>query len=246
MQILKTLKRNTIDRLFKSEQKAEITEGVDPSIFEDWELWEQKWTQRKINRIWRKKVRERVWRQDKAYELVAEYCAKHGQTVLDIGSGGGIQYAAIHEYHPEMDYTGMDITPKMLHVARKLFPNVKFDWGDAAEMQYDDDQFDVAFLRHVLEHHPIQNAQSILHEALRVAKNAVLILFFIEPQDLEQDVIVKQKESGFYLNTYSRRWLEQEIEGETGGNFALEIIQIPKTKESPALYDQALWVIAKK
>lgn len=246
MQLLRRVKQRTFDRLFTRKKEAKITEGVDPSIFESWELWEQKWTQRKINRIWKEKVQQRVWRQDKAYELVAEYCTKHGQTVLDIGSGGGIQYAAIHEYHPEMDYTGMDITPKMLHVARNLFPEVRFDWGDAAEMQYADDQFEVAFLRHVLEHHPLQNAQKILHEALRVAKNAVLILFFIEPQDLEKDVIVKQKESGFYLNTYSRQWLEQEIEGATGGNFTLEIIRIPKTEESPALYDQALWVIAKQ
>jgi len=236
---------NILGRLFKREQGVGITEGVDPSIFETWELWEQDWSRTRINRIWSEKVKSRAWRRDPAYRLVAEYCAKYGHTVLDIGCGGGIQYAAIHEFCPSIDYTGVDITPKMLDAARSLFPSVKFGWGDAAELQYADGQFDVTILRHVLEHHPLSNGQKILHEALRVARNATLILFFTEPQDMEENIIVKQSKSGFYLNTYSTGWLEREIESVTSGRYSLETISIPKVEGSPALSDQVLWVIEK-
>jgi len=235
-----------LSKLFKKEREIGITEGIDSSKFKDWELWEQKWSQKKVNRIWSEKVKNRVWQQDPAYKLVAESCAKYGHTVLDIGCGGGIQYAAIHEFYPEIDYTGVDITPKMLNAAHSLFPDVKFEWGDAAELQYANSQFDVTFLRHVLEHHPLSNGQKILHEALRVARNAVLTLFFIEPQDIKEDIIVKQKESGFYLNTYSTRWLEREISSATGEQYSIKTISIPKVEGSPALSDQFLWVIEKR
>ena len=237
--------KSRFKKLFGREQGVRITEGVDPSIFEDWELWEPQWSQTRINRIWSEKVKSHAWHEDPAYGLVAQHCARLGRTVLDIGCGGGIQYAAIHDFCLGIDYTGVDITPKMLNAARKLFPDVKFEWGDAAELQHADDQFDVTILRHVLEHHPLNHGHRILHEALRVAKNATLILFFVAPQDMEEDIIVRH-ESQFYLNTYSKRWLEGRIANATNGQYSLETTLIAKMEGSPALSDQVLWVIEKE
>ena len=237
---------NVLNRLFKwKREEVETSERVEVPKFKAWELWQEKWGQKKIDSIWGDKVKTCVWRRDPAYKLIADYCAKYGHTVLDMGCGGGIQYAAIREFSPKLDYTGVDVTPKMLNAARKLFPGVKFEEGNAAHLQYTDGQFDLTVLRHVLEHHPISSGEKILGEALRVSKNATLILFFIEPKDMEEDIIAKQKKSGFYLNTYSRRWLEKKIGAATGEEYSLSTIRIPKGENSPALYDQVLYVIEK-
>jgi ubiquinone/menaquinone biosynthesis C-methylase UbiE len=166
---------------------------------------------------------------------------------LDIGCGGGIQYAALSDFFSdkEWQYTGVDITPKMLNFARKSFPDARFDLGDAADLDYQDEEYDVCVIRHVLEHHPLNNGEKILHEALRIAKNAVLLLFFIEPQDMSQNIVEKKKESGIYLNTYSKRWLMRYVNTMFNNRCSIDIINIPKTPDSPALYNQFLYFIKK-
>ena len=222
----------------------QIRQGKAPIPMGSWERWETDWSQERIDSIWRGKVKSKVWRKGKAYDIIAKLCAQYGDSVIDIGCGGGIQYAAIKEVSPGIKYTGVDITPKMLKSARELFPEAKFELGDAAHLPYYDLEFDSSIVRHVFEHHPLTKGREILHEALRVAKNAALLLFFIEPQQIEEDII-ERKTKGFYQNIYSKNWLINEIESTLGGRCSIEIIPIPKNEESPALSDQVLYVIQK-
>lgn len=226
------------------EMYRRIRQSTIPIPMKPWEKWETDWSQERIDSIWRGKVKSKAWRKGKAYGIIAELCARYGESVLDIGCGGGIQYAAIRDVFPDVKYTGVDITPKMLKSAQELFPGVKFELGNAANLSYSDEEFDVSIVRHVFEHHPLNNGRKILHEALRVAKNAALFLFFVEPQEMEQDII-EQEEGGFCKNIYSKRWLINEIKSTLNNQCSINIILIPKTKDSPALSDQVLYVIEK-
>jgi ubiquinone/menaquinone biosynthesis C-methylase UbiE len=214
------------------------------SFNKSWENWQEKWDDKRVDNIWGEKLRKAHWERDLGYRIVAEVSKKHGENVLDIGAGGGVQYAAIKKYTPEVKYTGVDITPRHIQFARKFFPDVKFEEGDAANLKYSDNFFDVSIVRHVIEHHPIEKAERILSEAFRVAKNCVLILFFITPEDMKRDVKVKRKKnSGFYLNTYSKKWLHYQIEKY---GFSYKTIPIKKKPESSALYDQTLYTCVKQ
>ena len=228
-----------IAELMKIYEQSKTTIPMKP-----WERWETDWGQERIDLIWSGKVRTKAWRKDKAYGLIAGSCARYGKSVIDIGCGGGIQYVAIKDVYPDIKYTGIDITPKMLKAVRRLFPGVRFELGDAASLQYADGEFDTSIVRHVFEHHPLNNGRKILHEALRVARNAALLLFFYEPREMEQNII-ERKTKGFYQNIYSKKWLIDEIKSTVGNQCSIEIIPIPKTKESPALNDQVLYIIAK-
>lgn len=209
-----------------------------------WEKWESEWSQERIDSIWRVKAESKSWRKDRAYSIIAEKCREYGRSVIDIGCGGGIQYAALREIAPHVSYIGVDITPKMLSIARHLFPDVQFVLGDAANLPYPNNNFDVAIVRHVFEHHPLENGKLILHEALRLAKYISMLLFFIEPQDIESD-IVEQEDGGFYKNIYSKSWLIREIKAFLLDQCEIETISIPQTHESPAYTDQFLFVIKK-
>lgn len=203
-----------------------------------WELWQEKWDNKKVDKVWGEKLRNRSWERDPAYKIIADKCKENGKTVLDIGSGGGVQYAAIKEYAPEISYAGVDITPRHVEFSRKMFPEARFEEADAANLPFKDNEFDVSIIRHLIEHHPKEKAVKILKEAFRVSKKCVLILFFIPPLEIEQDVVVKKKISGFYLNTYSKNWISKQI---NQNGFSFKTLWIQK-QQSTALYDQELYI----
>lgn len=204
-----------------------------------WENWQERWSDEKVDNVWGQKLRNKEWRMDPAYKLIADKCKEHGVSVVDLGSGGGLQYAALKEYVGEIDYIGIDITPRHVQFASEMFPEVRFEEGDAANLSFEDKAFDISLIRHVIEHHPKEKAEQILNEAFRVAAKCVLILFFIPPKEMEEDVIEKRKKSGFYLNTYSKKWIDRQIK-EHG--FVYETAIIKNSESSPALYDQELYV----
>ena len=207
-----------------------------------WELWQEKWDNKKVDKVWGEKLRNRDWERDPAYEIIADKCKENGKTILDIGSGGGVQYAAIKEYAPEISYTGADITPRHVEFSRKMFPEARFKEADAGNLPFKNNEFDVSIIRHLIEHHPKEKAERILKEAFRVSKKCVLVLFFIPPVKMEQDFLVKKKKSGFYLNTYSKDF----INGCILRNLEHPIITtriVPRSEQSPALTDQELYII---
>lgn len=53
-----------------------------------------------------------------------------GKSILDVGCGLGDMYLYLQEHNISVDYTGLDITPKMLEKARSRFPGVKFIAND--------------------------------------------------------------------------------------------------------------------
>ncbi|MDY6934501.1 MAG: class I SAM-dependent methyltransferase [Spirochaetota bacterium] len=207
-----------------------------------WELWQNKWDDNKVDRIWGEKLRNEDWEKDPTYKLIAEKCVKNGTNILDIGSGGGVQYRAIKEYADRISYTGLDITPRHIEFSRKMFPEARFELGDAANLPFNDKEFDVSIIRHVIEHHPKDKAEKILAESLRVSKNCVLILFFIPPIEMQEDIIIKRKKSGFFLNTYNRDFIINTIKMNVK-NPKINQEMIFKTESSPALSDQELYII---
>lgn len=228
-------------RFIQKIRKAIAGESRD-SHEETWENWQEKWDDLKVDKIWGEKLRNRDWQKDPAYRLIAQKCEEFGNSVIDLGSGGGVQYAALKEYFPEVSYTGIDITPRHVRFARSMFPETRFEEGDAADLPFKDREFDISLIRHVVEHHPQQKAEQILSEAFRVCKKCVLVLFFIPPIEMEEDVVEKRKKSGFYLNTYSKDWIEKQIK-ERG--FSYEVVDIKRDKDSPALSDQQLYICSK-
>jgi len=70
-----------------------------------------------------------------------------GKRVLDIGCGGGNWYVTAAEYGAK-SVDGFDIQPEMVELAKQttlhLQDMVHIQVGDAADMPYDDDSFDVA------------------------------------------------------------------------------------------------------
>jgi len=209
---------------------------------DEWEVWQKRWSKDKVEQVWGDKIRKRSWINDPAYRIISDNCRKHGTKILDIACGGGLQYAALKEYLPQVYYTGIDITPRHIQFCKSTFPQAKFLLSDAARLPFKDKEFDTCIVRHLIEHHPKEKAADIIREAMRAAKDCLQILFFIAPADIEEEVIERRKKSGFYVNTYSKRFIMSCFQS-CGRDYRMETISIPKSPASPALYDQELYIL---
>ncbi len=62
---------------------------------------------------------------------------------LDVACGTGIACRFLLDRWPELDVTGCDIAPKMVHAARDLVPDASFDVASVHELPYGDGEFDL-------------------------------------------------------------------------------------------------------
>lgn len=103
-------------------------------------------------------------------EIFIEVLGKEKLNVLDVGTGPGI--AAFHLAELGHDVTGIDLSEEMLRNARdnatRLNLPVKFRQGDAENLPFADESFDVVVNRHVLWTLP--NPEKAIVEWWRILK----------------------------------------------------------------------------
>lgn len=63
--------------------------------------------------------------------------------VLDLGCGVG--RTTKHIFDLGFDVLGVDIVGEMIERAKKIYPKIKFEQGDACELKYKDNSFDIVF-----------------------------------------------------------------------------------------------------
>ena len=95
---------------------------------------------------------------------------RHGALVLDVATGTGQQAFAFAERGCQV--VGVDLTQPMLSIAwqhtRKAL--VKFETGDATDLRYADDHFDITCISFALHDMPLAIRAKVLREMVRVTK----------------------------------------------------------------------------
>ena len=88
-------------------------------------------------------------------DILAELEKESCHDVLDCGCGTGAVLTLLHERHPDLALTGMDLTQKMIEVAQKRgLEGVTFLVADAENLPFDDNSFDVVICSHSFHHYP--------------------------------------------------------------------------------------------
>jgi len=99
---------------------------------------------------------------------------KPGMTVVDLGSGGGIDcFLSARKVGPKGKVYGIDATPEMIHRARRTaeengYDNVEFRLGEIEHMPLDDHVADVVISNCVINLSP--DKEQVFKEAFRVLK----------------------------------------------------------------------------
>ncbi len=105
---------------------------------------------------------------------VAIASLKDGETVLDLGSGGGFDcFLAANRVGEKGKVIGVDMTPEMLALARSNaekggYKNVEFRMGEIENLPVADSSVDVIISNCVINLSP--DKQRVFHEAFRVLK----------------------------------------------------------------------------
>ena len=127
---------------------------------------------------------------------------KNHKSLLDVGCGGSPEYYGIQKFK-NLSYTGLDITPEMVEFNQNK--GINCVQGSANNIPFDDSTFDVVHCRHVIEH--MEDFISPISEMIRVAKNLVLVSFFIEPLETGKSQYSLDNEGTeyeIYHNQYSK------------------------------------------
>jgi ubiquinone/menaquinone biosynthesis C-methylase UbiE len=108
---------------------------------------------------------------------------KEGDKVLDIGCGNGRLYQLfsslsssenkfkISDFRFQITFTGLDISRKLIQIAKEKNPECNFVVGDMRELPFEDESFDVVFNLVSFHHLPDKKSQiKALKELKRVLK----------------------------------------------------------------------------
>lgn len=100
-----------------------------------------------------------------------------GKKVLDYGCGKGDLYAYIRDSEIEVDYTGIDINPDLIALAKRKYPHIDFRVSDVEEEPLRED-FDIVFLCGVFNNR-IQGVEesmkNVLHALFARTREALAI-----------------------------------------------------------------------
>jgi SAM-dependent methyltransferase len=113
-----------------------------------------------------------------------------GVSVLEPGCGSANDYRFLHRYGIArfLDYTGFDLCPKNIENARALFPNVRFESGNAFEIAAADRAWDLCIVHDLFEHLSMEGLGKAVSEVCRVTRRGLCVGFFQMDEILEHVV----------------------------------------------------------
>jgi len=128
---------------------------------------------------------------DAVETLVALSKVKKTDVVLDVACGPGIVTCAFAQQSSRA--VGIDVTPAMLEVAQQRqveqhLSNLEWKLGDANELPFDDESFDVVVTRYSFHH--LLNPAAALREMMRVCKPHGVVLV--------ADVAIADQKSAYF------------------------------------------------
>lgn len=132
----------------------------------------------------------------------------NGCSILDVGCGFGDLYGFLRDQGIAVDYTGIDINPEFIEIARQAFPGARFICGD-----FDGDQasgsYDWAFAAGIFTVRISDNdsfVKSTLQRMLSVARKGIAADFLL-PTYSERDTYWRPppEETLQFCRTLSRR-----------------------------------------
>lgn len=88
-------------------------------------------------------------------DVLAEVISEPFSDLLDAGCGTGAMLGMFKRDHPDKNYTGIDLSEKMIEVAeKKHFEGIQFIAGDCESLPFCDDSFDVVTCSMSFHHYP--------------------------------------------------------------------------------------------
>ncbi len=103
-------------------------------------------------------------------DILAEINKENWHSVLDAGCGTGAVLELLSKKYPDKEYTGIDISEKMIEVAsKKGLKNARFVRGDCENLPFENESFDTVICSQSFHHYT--DPQGFFNSVSRVLKN---------------------------------------------------------------------------
>jgi len=102
-------------------------------------------------------------------DVLAELEKEDFQDLLDCGCGTAPMLSLLQERYPDKHYTGIDLTPEMIEVAKaKNMPGVELVVGDCEDLPFPNDSLDAVICCQSFHHYP--DVQAFFNSVCRVLR----------------------------------------------------------------------------
>jgi ubiquinone/menaquinone biosynthesis C-methylase UbiE len=139
----------------------------------------------------------------------ADFASARGLRVLEIGCGLGTDGAQFAKAGAR--YTGIDLTEAAIELARKRFELTglkgEFQTGDAENLVFPDESFDLVYSHGVLHHTPdIERAVSEIHRVLKTGGRAIVMLYHRDSYNYRIGIqVLRRAGAGLLLSSSGMR-----------------------------------------
>jgi ubiquinone/menaquinone biosynthesis C-methylase UbiE len=136
---------------------------------------------------------------------------------LDVACGTGFLTR-----HLPGEVVGLDQSAAMIDEARRQAPNATYVHADALELPFDDGDFDRVFTAHFYGHLETEERQQFLREALRVAKELVVVdSSSLHAGEIREEWQKRILNDGSRWEVYKRYFTPESLAAELGGGETL-------------------------
>jgi SAM-dependent methyltransferase len=123
-------------------------------------------------------LRQAEWTQATRSQLYRRANMLRAERVLDVGCGAGVITAELAR-RTRGTVTGLDLDPEMVTFARQFAPGVRFEQGDALDLPYPNEHFEVVCCHFVLLW--VADPERAVREMARVTCEGGSVLICAEP-----------------------------------------------------------------
>ncbi len=180
---------------------------------------------------------------NKEYEKYIDIFLKSlkGRKILDVGCGNGNDCRYISS--KGFNVLGIDISKKMLEIAKANLPNIEFRLMDMCHMDFEDSSFDGIISNCSLFHVPSEILQDTLKEFNRVLKNKSKLFIVVAEGKWEQmvDEPYRSGQREVYMNYFTKEEIQQILENT---KFNIKEFLIKHTVSDNALGNDEFVVLA--
>jgi ubiquinone/menaquinone biosynthesis C-methylase UbiE len=166
-----------------------------------------------VNRVWSDSQASRIGHVERGLHVPIEDIEMFiphlsGGTMLDAGCGAG-RYVSHFVARSGLDYTGIDISPKMIEIARRRNANVHFETMSFRRLLFDTAVFDGIWCCCSLSYEPKRNVPRVLGELRRVLAPDGVAMFIMPDMREREEGLYEGEEDGMLV--YNSYWLPQEF-----------------------------------
>ncbi|MES2661922.1 MAG: class I SAM-dependent methyltransferase [Pseudomonadota bacterium] len=114
--------------------------------------------------------------QHKRFAVLAEIGDLNQKKILDVGCGLGDFYAWLQANNIDTDFHGIDITPKLIEMASKRFPNISFESGQLHTSSTLSNPFDFVFasgIFYLRQEDPVLFMQSMIQKMFELCTHGI-------------------------------------------------------------------------